>query len=141
MNVKILLRIASGLLIFHLVAHTLGHSGWKRADQPLKQEIINKMIGHEFPFMGADRSMGDYYEGYGYVSTVALAFMAAVLWIISGAANTNKELSYKILLSLSFALLFWSGIEFIYFFPFAASITLVACLLTFASGIQLRGNK
>lgn len=141
MNVKILLRIASGLLIFHLVAHMLGHSGWKRADEPLKQEIINKMIGHEFPFMGAERSMGDYFEGYGYASTVALAFMAAVLWIISGGLNTNKELSYRVLLSLALALLFWSIIEFIYFFPFAASITLLSCLLTFASAIQLRGSK
>ncbi|GAL84375.1 hypothetical protein MYP_1603 [Sporocytophaga myxococcoides] len=141
MNVKILLRIASGLLIFHLIAHTLGHSGWKRAEEPLKQEIINKMIGHKFPFMGAERSMGDYYEGYGYASTVALAFMAVVLWLISGAINTNKELSYRILLSLSLALLFWGGIEALYFFPFAASITLLACLLTLISAVQLRGNK
>ncbi|MCR6638391.1 MAG: hypothetical protein NVV82_05190 [Sporocytophaga sp.] len=141
MNVKLLLRIASGLLIFHLIAHTLGHSGWKRAEEPLKQEIINKMIDHKFPFMGVDKSMGDYFEGYGYAATVALAFMAAVLWLISGAINTNRELSYKILLSLSLALLFWGGIEFIYFFPFAASITLLACLLSLVSAVQLRGNK
>lgn len=130
MKPKILLRIASILILFHDIGHTLGHSGWKHTDDPAKQDIINHMNGGRFPFMGAVHSMGDYYEGYGYASTLALLLIAAVLWIVSDAPAGSTDLVRKILLVTATVLLAWGIIELIYFFPFAASFTLLAMLLT-----------
>jgi hypothetical protein len=63
MKPKLLLRISSGLLLFHVLGHTMGHSGWKKTTDPVKQEVIDQMNGHQFLFMGMNRSLGDYYEG------------------------------------------------------------------------------
>ena len=101
MKPKILLRIASIVMLLHDVGHTFGHMAWKQAAEPDKQLIIQQMTGHKFPFMGAIRSMGDYYDGYGYASTLALLLIAAILWIVSDSVAQSPNLSKKILILLS----------------------------------------
>lgn len=130
MGPKILLRIASVLMLFHDVGHTIGHSGWKHSPDPAKQQIIDQMIGSRFPFMGAVHSMGDYFEGYGYTASLALLLIAAILWLLSDAPAQTGPLVKKLLIVTTVTLLAWGIAELIYFFPFAASFTLLAALLT-----------
>src|SRR6185436_4776750 len=125
MKPKLLLRIAAGLMIFHLAGHSFGHMNWKQDVNPERQEVINQMLGHQFPFMGAVRSMGDYYDGYGYASSIALTLMAVILWIVSGSLNEKSGLAFKITVTLTIALFLWSMVEFMFFFPFAACTTLL----------------
>lgn len=138
MKTKLLLRIASGLMLFHLIAHSFGHSGWKNPPEAAQQDIIRAMAGEEFPFMGAMRSIGDFYDGYGWASSVALLFFVLVLWFLSGAADENRSLVSKLLWSLVICLFAWGILEFIFFFPFAAIITLLACSLTLIPAVRLR---
>jgi hypothetical protein len=135
MSAKIYLRIAAVLILIHGVLHTFGHSGWKKAPDAAKHEVIAEMTGHSFPFMGVNRSMGDYFEGYGYACTLALLLIAFLLWVSSAETGSFNK---KIIAGISVCLLLWSADEFIYFFPFAAIITLLAALLSLAALFKIK---
>jgi hypothetical protein len=93
MKPKLLLRIASIVMILHDVGHMIGSLTWKQAIEPEKQQVIDQMTGHKFPFMGAMRSMGDYYDGYGYASALAILLISIILWIVSGSIVQNPSLA------------------------------------------------
>ena len=138
MKPKILLRIASAVVIFHDMGHTLGAVTWRQSPDPIKQMIINQMIEHKSPFMGAMRSMGEYYEGYGYAATIALLLIGIILWLVSAVSLQNLDMVRKILITIGVSLLLWGADELIFFFPFAAAFSLVASLLTFLAVFNLK---
>ena len=127
---KILLRIAAALMLMHLLGHTIGHSGWKKSTDRVQQEVIRQMTGPKFPFMGVTRSMGQYFDGYGYACSIGLLLFILVLWFLSGELPNAPGLAQKLMLSAALCLLAWGIDELIFFFPFAACITLLAFVLT-----------
>jgi hypothetical protein len=141
MKPKILLRIAAILIFIHSVLHTYGFNTWKEAPDATYKTIVDGMTGHKFPFMGAVRSLGDFYEGFGYASSIALFLIAIVLWLVSGETDRSANLSKKIIYAVGIALVAWGIDELIYFFPFAASITLAAAVLTLLSGFVMKKSS
>jgi hypothetical protein len=137
MKPKILLRVAAILILIHAVLHTIGFGSWKNDPDPAKHQMIQLMTGQKFPFMGVSRNMGEYYEGFGYACSIALLLIAFLLWVTASEATSNPTLSKKIILILSFGLLFWGVDELIYFFPFAAGLTLLASVCGFWSLLGL----
>ena len=137
MKPKILLRIAAGLLMFHALGHALGHSTWKKTIDPVKREVINQMTSHEFEFMGEARSMGDYYEGYGFSMIFVLLMMTAIVWLVSGSVS-HPRTSAKVLIPVLFCLLAFTVIDSIFFFALPALICLAAAVLIGFSIFQLR---
>lgn len=135
MKPKLLLRIAAVIIFIHAVLHTIGHAGWKKAPQPERQIVIVQMTGHKVPFMGSSRSLGDYFEGYGYACTLAMLLIAFILW---AASTSDAGITKKITGAVAVCLLFWSMDEFIYFFPFAAVLTLIAALLSLIAFFRFR---
>ena len=141
MKPKILLRIASLAMIFHLIGHTFGHLGWKKATDPVKLEVINQMTGHKFPFMGTIRSMGDYFDGFSYATSIGIILMAVILWVVAGSLKETTVLSFKIMITVTICLFVWSIDEFIFFFPFAACTTLFAAILALIAFVQMKSQK
>jgi hypothetical protein len=141
MKPKILLRIAAILILIHCVLHTFGFSTWKEAPDPVYKSVVDGMTGHEFPFMGAVRTLGNFYEGFGYASSIALFLIAIVLWLVSGEISRSANLAKKIIYAVGIALVAWGIDELIYFFPFAAAITLTAAVLTLLSGFVMKKNS
>lgn len=141
MKPKILLRIAAILIFIHSVLHTFGFGTWKQAPDPVYKTIVDGMTTHTFPFMGAVRSLGNFYEGFGYASSIALFLIAVVLWLVSGETGRSANLAKKIIYAVGIALVAWGIDELIYFFPFAASITLIAAALTLLSGFVMNKNS
>jgi hypothetical protein len=133
MKPKLLLRLASVIMALHTIGHTLGALNWKRAADPRKLEVINQMINNKFPSMGVMRSVGEYFDGYGFACILALLLFTAILWIVSDITPQNVILVRKILGITSVVLLAWGIVEIIFFFPFAAAFSLVASLLGFVS--------
>ncbi|HTD39792.1 MAG TPA: hypothetical protein VK671_04170 [Mucilaginibacter sp.] len=133
MKPKLLLRIAAILILIHGVLHTMGFSQWKQDPDPARHEVIKQMTGQKLPFMGTSRNMGEYYDGFGYSCSIALILIALLLWIVSGELSSNPSLAKKVILVISFSLLVWATDELIYFFPFAAGLTLVASVCGFGS--------
>ncbi len=137
MKPKLLLRTASVLMLLHDMGHTFGALTWKKTEDPVMQEVINQMTGNKFPFMGAVRSMGEYYDGYGFISALAMFFIAAILWIASNISLQNSGIAINILIITSIILLLWGISELIFFFPFAAAFSLLAFLLTVIATMKL----
>jgi hypothetical protein len=126
MTPKLLIRIAAVLIFIHAFGHTIGHSGWKKAPDPVEHQVIQQMTGHKFPFMGVNRSLAEYFDGYGYACSIALFIIAAILFIVAADLPASIKLAKKIVLTLSVGLLVWAIDEWIFFFPFAAAITFLA---------------
>jgi hypothetical protein len=122
-------------MFIHDVLHTIGFSGWKT--DPTRQAVIQAMTGPKLPFMGANRNMGEFYDGFGYASSIALLLIAVTLWIVSGELAPGSTLARKIVITLTIILALWGIDEIIYFFPFAACISLLACLCCFWSLFSL----
>jgi hypothetical protein len=141
MKAKYSLRAASVIMFLHDIGHTFGAMTWKHTIDPDKQEVVRQMTIKKFSFMGAVRSMGEFYDGYGFAATLALLLIAIILWIISSAEEGNNTMKMRIIITLSIILLAWGIDELIFFFPFAASFSLLACLLCFYSYFQLNKNQ
>lgn len=124
-------------MFLHDLGHTVGALTWKQTKDPAMQEVIRQKTENKFPFMGAIRSMGEYYDGYGFITTLALLFIAAILWIASTVTPMNVEIIKKILVVASIILLFLGILELVYFFPFAASFSLFAFLLTTIATLRI----
>lgn len=126
MKPKLALRITSWLMIFHAIGHSIGLSGWKKTSDPVREQVIVQMTRHKFPFMGASRSMAEYYEGFGYAATISMVMIAILFWILGEGSEAERMLTKKIIITFSIGLLAWGVDELIFFFPFAAVNTLLA---------------
>jgi hypothetical protein len=137
MKAKIILRTAAIIIFLHDVGHTMAVLTWKEDPDPKKMEVIKQMTENKFPFMGTSRSMGEYFEGFGVAGTLSLLLIALILWYVSDVSDTNKNFNKKIILTVSIILLAWGISELIYFFPLAASFSLISSLLGFYSLVLL----
>lgn len=137
MKPKLLLRVAAILMFIHAVLHTIGFNSWKTDTDPARKTVIQAMNGPRLPFMGTNRNMADYYDGFGYASTIALVLIAISLWIVSGELYAKSALAKKMTLALAVILVFWGIDELIYFFPFAMGITLLSSLCCFWAFFRL----
>jgi len=140
MTPKLLLRIASILLLIHLIGHSFGHSGWKKDTDPAKMPVIRLMTGPKFPFMGVNRSMGDFYDGYGYIASVTLILMILLLWLASNHIAHRDSFVLQTSITIGALLVIIALLEWVYFFPFAAIISLVAGLLAIGAWLLSRRN-
>jgi hypothetical protein len=137
MKTKLILRTAAIIMLLHDIGHTIGASTWRNAPEPEKQEVIKLMCDKKFPFMGKERSMGEYFDGYGFACTLAMLLIVIILWLVSNAETENTKLQKKIVLAVSIILLFWGIDELLFFFPFAASFSLISSALGFYAFFRL----
>lgn len=139
MKPKLLLRLAIAFLIIHLLGHSFGHFSWKDSQGNAKrEEVIRQMTEHTFDFMGANRSLGDYYEGYSALILIKYLVFILLLWSISTFAEQHPNIARKLLAPVSMGLIAFGILEFVYFFPFAASMSALAGVATFLSMFGLR---
>src|SRR4051812_10912589 len=120
MKSKLLLRIAIAFIFVHLLGHSIGHVGWDKPKDPKMQEVVQAMKGYSGEFMGATKSMADYYNGYSLIMFVVFVMSIFLLWTVSGFIETNRSIAVRILYPMAAAYITLSAIEFVYFFPFAA---------------------
>ena len=138
MKPKLLLRAAAILMLLHAMGHTMGVYGWKKPVNPQHDAVIKAMVDDSFMFMGKMGSMGKFYEGFGHACTIAMLLMVSILWLASGVNEATTTLVRKILMVMAIVLCAWGIDELIFFFPFAASFTLLAALLTLIAILNLK---
>ena len=131
MKSKILLRIASLLILVHLLGHSLGHLSWDKPKDPKMKEVVDIMKGYSTQFMGATKSMANYYEGYSLIMFFVFAMTILILWSVSSFVDTHKDVAVKILYPIAITYLAFGVIEYFYFFIFAASISFLAGVFVF----------
>lgn len=130
MNSKVLLRIAAGLILIHLLGHSVGHAGWDAPEDPKMQEVVTVMKSYKGEFMGATQSMADYYNGYSLMLFVLYGMTIFLLWFLSGFVREQPVIAGSLLYTIGTSYLLFGVIEFVYFFPFAGSISFLAGVLT-----------
>jgi hypothetical protein len=139
MKPKLLLRIAIGFIVIHLLGHSIGHFNWRESDDDaVREEVVREMTDHKFDFMGANRSMADYYEGYSALLLIKYLVLILLLWSISGFVEQYPNLSRKLVAPISLGLIAFGILEFVYFFPFAASMSTLAGIAAFLSMFQMK---
>jgi hypothetical protein len=116
MTSKLLLRIAFGLILFHLLGHSVGHFTWRETKDPTLTDLIQKMDTYKFDFMGTPQTLGGHHEGYSTMLGITLIMLAVVTWLMSGKIGNTPQLKGTILTIGVFFLVF-GVIEAIYFFP------------------------
>jgi hypothetical protein len=137
MKAKILLRIAAFCILVHLLGHGVGHMTWKTPKDSKMQEVVSQMLNHKAEFMGATRSMGDYYDGYSLILFGVYGMSIVLLWMISTIERAQVSIAQKLLLPIAITYIFFGVIEYLYFFTFAASMSMLAGLLSGFAIVQL----
>jgi hypothetical protein len=134
MKPKLLLRIAVVCIVIHLVGHFVGHFTWKDSKgNAVREEVIRQMTEHEFEFMGTSRSLGDYYEGYSALMLIIFLVIILLLGSIANFAEHQPQTARKLIAPISLGLIAFGILEFVYFFPFAASMSTLAGITAFLS--------
>jgi hypothetical protein len=124
MKAKILLRIAAILMLLHTLGHSIGALTWKDAPNAAIKQVVDGMLNNHFDFFGKSVSIGDFYAGYGYSMIGVLLMVSILLWFLS------TEPVRRMVLAMGLFLLFLAVIEFIYFFPLPAVLSLLAGVAT-----------
>jgi len=127
MNSKLLLRIAAVVMLLHCLGHTFGVMTWQNPDGEIPTEVVQIMQEVQFSFMGKDGStMAEFYSGFGYVGTVFMLFIVALLWVLSG----YKDRTVMPILGVTAVAIISLGIlEIIYFFPMAVAFCVITAAL------------
>jgi len=137
MTAKLLIRISAILILVHLLGHSAGHIGWDKSEDPKMNEVVNVMKGYSAEFMGATKSMADYYVGYSYIMFGLFGMSILLLWMLSNHTTTNQKLVKQLLYPIGVSYLFFGLTEYVYFFPFAAIISLIAGLCALFATFKL----
>lgn len=125
MKSKIYLRIAFGLIIFHLAGHTVGHLTWKDTPDPKLAEIIHNMDTYQFEFMGTAQTIGANHEGYSLMLGLTLIMLGIITWMFSDKADSFPEMkSFVMVIGLFFIV--FGIVEAIYFFPLPGVTSILA---------------
>lgn len=141
MKAKILLRIAAVLILVHLLGHSVGHSTWNEPEDAKMQDVVTSMYSHKAEFMGAVKSMADYYNGYSLMIFFLFGMSICILWIVSGFIHLQRKIAISILLPVAFSYIAFGLIEFIHFFPFAGALSsIVGLLVLIAIAVSKRNS-
>lgn len=124
MKIKVLLCIASGLMLFHTLGHSIGAFTWNQAPNTALKQVIHGMINNHFDFMGRSATIGSFYAGYGYCMIAVLLFISILLWLLA------IEPQFRIMLLLGLFLVILGILEFIFFFPLPAICSALAGIFT-----------
>ncbi len=137
MGPKLLLRISAVLIFIHAALHTVGHLQWKNVTSPAYGEVVKQMTEPKFPFMGAVHSIGDYYDGYGYLITLVLILIGALLWALGDLAVKYPPVGLKLLIPLTIFIILLFFDTIIFFFPFAAVFSGLSGILCSVAIVKL----
>jgi hypothetical protein len=129
MKSKILLRIASGCLLFFAFGHTVGHFTRHSVNDPKAKEVLREMSENKFDMFGQLRSYDENYTGMSLNLILTLLVFAVVLYILSGQAEKQPILVKNLLTPLTICIVGFSITSFLYFFPLPAITCLVASIL------------
>jgi hypothetical protein len=131
MKPKILLRIASILMLLHTAGHTIGALTWSDAPNAAVAQVVKGMEAVHFAFMGRQVTLGLFFSGYGFINIGVLLMITAMLWLLSANGNNNLFRGFTGLLGVFLVIM--AMLEFVYFFVFAAVISTLAGICTLAA--------
>ncbi len=125
---KLLLRIAAIIMFAHFLGHTVGFSKWESPTGQIPVDLVQKMQNTHFMVQGKDTTIAVSFTGSGYMASIFLFLIGAILW--TGSSRAGKDVS-TILMLTAFAIALLVVVEFLFFFPAVAILSLSAAVLVF----------
>lgn len=129
MKTKILLRAASGCLLFFAIGHSIGHVTRHTVTDPKAQEVLNIMSENKFDMFGQMRSYDENYTGMSLNLIFTLLAFVCILWLLSGQVETQPQFVRNMLLPIAICVLGFCATSFLFFFPVPAITCLLASIL------------
>ena len=126
----VLLRIAAIVAFLYALGHTLGMP-WVPDKSPETMAIVQSMTAHRFDVMGMQRSIQDFYFGFGISISVFMLAQAIVLWLIAAQAKLDAPRMRPFIAVFLLAFVANAIIAAVYFFavPCAMASIIAICLL------------
>jgi hypothetical protein len=129
MKTKTLLRISIVPVLIKFLGHSVGHSGWDKPEDPKMLEVVSTMKGYTGQFMGSSYNMAEYYTGYSLMILCIYLLAMYLIWIASGLVDAQPAISKSLVWPVTILFAVFGVLEFLFFFPFAASMSILASLL------------
>ena len=130
MKPKVMLRFASGLLLFFALGHIVGHITRHDTKDIRIQKVLKVMAENKFDMYGQLRSYDENYSGMSLNLIFSLVALAVILWILSIFTERNRVLVRALLVPISFCLIGFSITGFLFFFPIPAYTSFSAAVFT-----------
>jgi 4-amino-4-deoxy-L-arabinose transferase-like glycosyltransferase len=138
MKSKLLIRIASGLLLFFALGHSIGHFTRHSTPDPKAQAVLKEMSDNKFDMFGSLRSYDENYTGMSLNLIFTLLTLAFVLWILSSRVEENQKLVRALLLPIGLCVAGFCITSFLFFFVVPAVTCLLAAFILIYAYLQLR---
>lgn len=140
MKPKLLLRIASVLILSNAVGHSIGHFTRRQTTDPVKEQVLRQMEEHKFMFGGANRSLYEFYTGNSLCLSIALFLLTVLLWIISSEVTRAPKTCIRLLVPMLCCFIAFTLASIIYFFLGPVLMEGIVSLLVFIVIMQLRSK-
>ncbi len=118
MNAMTALRIAAVISALFTVGHSLG--GLKQWSPMGDNDVLRQMKAVHFQTMGASRSYLDFYLGFGWSISIAMALQTFLLWQIASLARDNAAIVRPMTASFILATIASAVISWRFLFPVPA---------------------
>ncbi|AOP35705.1 hypothetical protein A0128_18790 [Leptospira tipperaryensis] len=138
MKPKILIRIASILMLIFVLGHSIGHFTRYNTADIRAINTITAMQMTKIPMEGVDKTYDQFYSGMSLNLSVTLLFLATLLWLLSNLVESNPKTVLKLLIPIFFCVFCFSITGFLYFFPVPTLISCLGALSILASIFLLR---
>jgi hypothetical protein len=131
-NSSLLYRIASVLILFFAIGHTVGFL--QTDPQWGVESLVASMRSIHFQVQGFRRSYWDFFVGFGFFVSVFLVFAAIVAWQLGRlpAEMHSRVRGVAWALALCFAVLTILSVRYFFAIPLVLSVLITVCLLAAA---------
>ena len=136
MTTTLLLRIASVISLLFTLGHSLG--GLKKWSPMGDNEVLKAMTTVRFDAMGTNRSYLDFYMGFGWALTVAMAMQTVLLWQMASLARTNPAGVRPMIAVIALATIAGAIISWRFLFPIPALFSLALVIPLAAAYVVAR---
>lgn len=129
MRARLFLRIAAVITLLLGVGHLLGRP-WTPANDLQAQVIVLAMRSHSMHVMGFDRTMMDFYGGFGLILGVNMLAAAVLLWLVAELVGSDPTRARHITVVFFLMNLATTALAGAYLFtaPLVLSAAVTVCL-------------
>jgi hypothetical protein len=138
------LRVLSCVLALFSIGHTLGSIAPHAGRGAEESALFTSMQGFHFQIMGFERSHWDFYRGFAFFLSLALAVLAVLAWQVAAAAKRERRQALPMIIVLWVFCLAQLGLSCSFFFtaPIVTSaLAVVAATMALLSALLPRRQR
>lgn len=137
MKPYVLLRAAAIVAFLYAAGHTFGMP-WTPDETPETTAVVQAMVAHRFDAMGVQRSMHDFYVGFGLSISVFMLFQSILLWMVASRAKVDPVGMRPFIALLLLAFVANAIVGIVYFFAVPLALASIIALLLLAAWITAK---